>query len=554
MTSPFRQRPFTQAYLAVLAGALLLVGCGGNDAPAPPPGEPEIMADGGQVLRKGNSAEPESLDPHRAQSVGSSNVLRDLYEGLVSEAPDGSLIPGAAERWAISEDGRTYTFFMRPNARWSNGDPVTAEDFAWSLQRAVDPATASSYAEILAPIENAKAIITGEKPPESLGAKAIDSDTLQIRLNAPTPYFLGMLTHSMAYPVHRSSVLEHGDNFPKPGNNISNGAYVIKEWQVSAHILLQRNPQYWDNANTRIEYVKLLPIDNAESEHKRYLAGELDWTGGIPQSRLAWAKKQLPNDYRQHPYLGVYYYGLNVTREPFKNNPKLRRALSLAIDRDILVTKATRGGEIPAWNWVPPGVNNYVGQVPEIASQSREQQINEAKRLYQEAGYGENNHPIVTIRYNTSEGHKDIATTIGSFWKSVLGVKVELVNEEWKVFLRNVKEKKKTQAYRSGWIGDYNDANTFLELMGSGFGLNGTGYNNPVYDQLLKSAALEADPAKRRQLLQRAEQVLLEDQPVIPIYFYVKKSLVKPWVKGMVGNVMDHHYSKNLWIEVEAQP
>ena len=538
---------------SVLTLALLLAACGGDDAPAPPPGTPEVMADGGYVLRKGNGGEPESLDPHRAQSVGSSNVLRDMYEGLVAEAPDGALIPGAAEGWEISEDGRVYIFDLRPAARWSNGDPVTADDFVFSLRRAVDPQTASSYAEILAPIEHASQIISGEMKPDRLGVRALGPHRLQITLKAPTPYFLGMLTHSMAYPVHPSSVLEHGDEFVKPGKHVSNGAYVITEWEVSGHILLKRNPQYWDDANTRIEYVKLLPIDNAESEHKRYLAGELDWTGSVPQSRLTWAKKQLPDQYFEHPYLGIYYYGLNVTQPPFKDNPKLRRALSLAIDRDIIVTKATRGGEIPTMNWVPPGVLNYTGQVPDIALQPREAQIAEAKRLYAEAGYGPDNAPDITIRYNTSEGHKDIATVVAAFWKSVLGIKVTLINEEWKVFLQNVQQKK-TQAYRAGWIGDYNDANTFLELMGSKFKINGTGYHNPEYDRLLAEASLETDEQVRRELLQEAERLLLQDQAVIPIYFYVNKSLVKPWVKGMVGNIMDHHYSKNLWIESRESP
>lgn len=536
--------------LSVLLLAIGLAACAGDDAPAPPPGEPEVAADGGHVLRKGNGAEPESLDPHRAQSVTSSNILRDMYEGLVSESPDGTLIPGAAERWETNADGSVYIFTLHPEGRWSNGDPVTAQDFAFSLRRAVDPATASSYASLLAPINNAEAIIAGEAEPETLGVAALDDRTLQITLKSPTPYFIGLLTHSMAYPVHPPSVAEHGEDFVKPGKAVSNGAYVMHDWVVASHITLKRNPAYRDADDVRIEYVKYLPIDNAESEHKRYLAGELDWTGSVPQSRLEWVKKQLPGDYYEHPYLGVYYYGLNVTKPPFKDNPKLRRALSLAIDREVVVTKATRGGEIPAMNWVPPGVNNYSGQVPPVASLSREEQVAEAKRLYAEAGYGPDNPLKVTIRYNTSEGHKDIATVIRAFWKSVLGVEVELINEEWKVFLRNIRDKKLTEAYRAGWIGDYNDANTFLELMGSKFGLNGTGYENPRYDALLTRASRETDEQRRREILQQAERLLLKDQPVIPIYFYVNKSLIKPWVKGVVGNIMDHHYSKNLWIEV----
>lgn len=540
----------SRLFIFALAG--LLSACGSEDDASATKtihsGEPE-KRNGEYVLRKGNGAEPESLDPHKAQSVGSSEILRDMYEGLVSEAPDGELIPGVAERWEVSEDGLTYTFRIRADAAWSNGDAVTAEDFAWSLRRAVDPATGSSYSEILAPIKNAKAVIAGKKPVSELGVEVVGEKILQITLRAPTPYFIGLLTHSMAYPVHRSSVEKHGDRFTQVGNHVSNGAYVIDEWVVSSHILLKRNERYRDAASTRIGYVKYLPIDNAESELKRYRAGELDWTASIPLGHLEWAKKNLPDEYQAHPYLGVYYYGLNTTRPPFKDNPKLRRALSIAVDRQLIVDKVSRGGEIPAYAWVPPGVNNYQNQPADYADLSREEQIALAQKLYSEAGYSQDNPAEIEIRYNTSEGHKKIASAIASFWKDHLGAKVTLINEEWKVFLTSVKEKKKTQAYRSGWIGDYNDAFTFLELMHGDFGLNGAGYNSDEYDRLLDQASVEGDADKRRALMQQAEQVLMRDQPVIPIYFYVNKGLVKPWVKGIVGNVMDHHYSKNLWIE-----
>ncbi|MGB1581954.1 MAG: peptide ABC transporter substrate-binding protein, partial [Nevskiales bacterium] len=436
--------------IALLLGSVLITACGNKqeDGELTARNKPLVLEDGRSVLRRGNGAEPETLDPHRAQSVTSSNILRDLYEGLVGEAPDGRLIPGAAERWEVSSDGKTYVFHLRKDASWSNGDPVTAEDFAYGLRRCVDPATGSPYAEILAPIVNTKAIINGEKPPESLGVTALDAHTLQINLKAPTPYFLGLLTHSSSYPAHQGSVKQHGDAFTQPGNHVTNGAYVISEWVVASHIRLERNKHYWDNANTGIDIVKYLPIDNVDSEFKRYLAGELDMTGSIPIPRLEWAKKNLQQDYRTYPSLAVYYYGLNTTKAPFKESPALRRALSLAVDRRIITEKVTRGGELPAYSWVPPGVSNYTPQKTDYAQWPREKQISEAQRLYNEAGYSQEKPLEIELRYNTSEGHKKIATAIASMWKTNLGAKVTLINEEWKVFLANVKTRKITQVYR----------------------------------------------------------------------------------------------------------
>jgi oligopeptide transport system substrate-binding protein len=535
--------------LALAACALLGAGC---DASRNRVHAPEVTATGELVLRKGNGAEPQTLDPHRAQGVPEANILRDLYEGLVSEAPNGSLVPGAAARWEISADGRTYTFFIREHARWSNGASLTADDFVYSLRRCVDPATGSAYAAILAPIRNAEAIIRGARPPESLGVGALDQRTLRIQLKAPTPYFLGLLTHATAYPVYRPAVEAHGVRFTQPGHAVTNGAYQIDEWVVASHVTLRRNPRYWDNAHTQIDIVKYFGIDDVEAELRRYRAGELDWTDTVPLGQLAWVQEHLPREYRTSPYLGTYYYGLNVTRAPFKDQPDLRRALSLAIDRRVLVEKVTRGGELEAYGWVPPGVDHYTGQRFIYAGWPREKQIQAARRFYAQAGYSRANPLEVEIRYNTSDAHQTIATVIANQWQSILGVKTTLLNEEWKVFLQNVQTKRVTAVYRAAWIGDYNDAYSFAELMHSRFGLNGTGYANAAYDQLLERAAVEADRDRRRDLLQQAERVLLADHPLIPIYFYVSKHLLKPYVRGYQANVMDRHYTKDLRLKVPA--
>ncbi len=500
-----------------------------------------------QVLHKGIGAEPQTLDPHRAEGVPSANILRDLFEGLVSEAPNGTLIPGAAQRWTISPDGKTYTFFLREDGRWSNGDPVTAADFVYGLRRSVDPNTLSQYSSILYPIENAEAIVLGQLPPDKLGVSAPDSLTFVIRLHAPAPYLLGLLTHSTAYPVHAPTVELHGRRFVRPGNLVSNGAYRLDEWVVQSRMKLVRNEKYRDDANTTIDVVYLYPIENADAELKRYRASELDITEGIPYQQLTWIRAHLGDEFRVSPYLGSYYFGLNVTRPPFKDSPKLRQALAMAIDRDIITMRITGAGEIAAYGWVPP-VANYQGQQPEWAQWTQERRNEEARRLYREAGYSTSKPLEVEIMYNTSENHKRVSIAIASMWKQVLGVKARLANQEWKVFLETRKRKEKTEVFRDGWIGDYNDAFSFAQLMHSANELNGSGWVNPAYDALVDAATLESDMLKRAALMQEAERLLLADMPIIPIYFYVSKHLVKPWVGGYQSNIMDHHYSKNFYI------
>jgi len=500
-----------------------------------------------QVLRKGNGAEPQTLDPHRAEGVPSSNILRDLFEGLTSEAPDGTVIPGAAERWEISDDLMTYTFHLRPNLRWSNGDPVTAGDFVYSLRRSVDPATLSRYSAILYPIVNAEEIVNGRKKPESLGIRAPDERTVEIRLNAPTPYFLGLLTHSTTYPVHRPSVEQYGNQYSREGNLVSNGAYMLDEWVVQSHIKLVRNPAYWNDANTTIDEVYYYAIENQDAELKRYRADELDFTNELPYKQLTWIRNNLADELVIAPYLGSYYFGYNVTRPPFKGNPKLRLALAMAVDRDIITRKVTGAGEIPAYGWIPP-VTGYESQEPEWAHWTQAQRNEEARRLYREAGYSQDNPLSVQILYNTHQNHKRIAVAIASMWKQVLGVKTELVNEEWKVFLETRKKKETTEVFRAGWIGDYNDAYSFAELRLSYNEQNDPGYNNPRYDALVEQSSREPDLEKRMRLIQQAERILFEDMPSIPIYFYVTKRLVKPWVQGFQPNILDHHYTRDFRI------
>ncbi len=533
-----------------------LVACtGGNDADMPAAAARSAPIGGAtgmelaesQVLRWGNGSEPQSLDPHGATGSPSSNIQRDLFEGLVNEAPNGDLEPGAAASWDISDDGVVYTFHLRPDARWSNGDPVTAEDWVFSLRRSLDPATLSQYTFIMSPIVNADAVAAGELPTSELGVRAIDDYTLEITLHSPTPYFLGLLTHSATYAVHRPSVEAHGNQFTRAGNLVSNGAFMLEDWVVQSHIKLVRNLEYWDNATTTLDEVWFYVTEDQSAELRRYRADELDITYTVPKRQVAWIDENISDEKAFAPYLATYYYGFNVTRPPFKDNPQLRRALSLAVDREIITGQVTAAGEVPAYGWVPP-VNGYVGQQMPEAAWTQEERNTEARRLYAEAGYSGDNPLRTEIMYNTQEDHRRIALAVAAMWKQVLGVEAQILNQEWKVFLDTRRQMVDTQVFRSGWIGDYNDANTFAELLVTGGGINNSGYSNADYDALVRQAARESDLGARAGLLQDAEVILLEDMPIMPIYFYVTSRLKKPWVGGYEPNIMDHHRSKNFYI------
>ena len=509
---------------------------------------PDTVVAGETVLHRGNGAEPESLDPHKSRSIQASDVLRDIGEGLVGYSSDGEMIAAAAERWEISEDGRQYDFWLRPEARWSNGETVTAEQFVYSFRRLVNPETAAFYAQALSDIENAAEIIAGDETPDSLGVEAVDEFHVRIRLANAIPYFLGLLTHPSAFPVHPPSIEEHGDAFAKAGNLLSNGAYKLDAWELGSVISLSRNENYWNNASTAIAKVQHYVTPEPQVELNRYRAGELDMTATVPPEAFAAIKEERPDELHLAPYLGVYYYGFNLTRPPFKDNPKLRQALSMAIDREILTEKITGRGEAPAYSWVPPGVDNYEAIRAPYADMSVEARHAAAQRLYKESGYGEDNPLEAEIRYNTSETHQRIALAVQSMWREVLGFEATLINEEFQVLLSNMRAKEVTQIFRSSWNGDYNDAHTFLQVLLPGNSSNMTGYASEEYESLMQRAAVQTDLVRRQLYLEEAERVLLADHPVIPLYFYVSKHLVSPRVRGWGDNVLDYHYSQHLSI------
>jgi oligopeptide transport system substrate-binding protein len=503
-----------------------------------------------QAIHLGNGTEPESLDIHQSSGVSEANIQRDLFEGLIAEGPDASLIPGAAESWEISEDGTLYTFHLREDAVWSNGDPVTAGDFVYAFHRGLAPETAAAYAFILYPVLNAEQYVAGEiDDPDAVGIRAIDDRTLEITLKAPTAYFLDMLTHHMAYPLHRASVEAHPGDWTRPGNLVSNGAFTLAEWAPQSFIRLEKNPRYHGADEVALDEIFYYPTEDEGQELQRYRAGELDVTYDIPADQIDWIVANLNDEYRNYPYLGTYYYALNTTIAPFAGNIGLRKALSLAIDREVLTQKITRAGEIPAYSFVPPGVMGYQQQSEDWADWTQEARNARARELYAAAGYGPDNPLEIEILYNTSDNHKKVAIAIAAMWKQTLGVQTTLRNEEWKAYLSS-RDEKNFEIVRAGWIGDYNDANTFLELFVSDAGMmNNPGYDNPRYDELVKGGAFETDLAVREGMLEEAERIFLEDSPLIPIYFYTTQHMVKPTVGGWIDNIKDVHPSRFLSVD-----
>ncbi|HYB33013.1 MAG TPA: peptide ABC transporter substrate-binding protein [Steroidobacteraceae bacterium] len=522
---------------AASAAALLLGGC------APGPGAPAAAATA--ILVRGGGPDPDSLDPQKARGFEAQSILRDLCEGLTTLDRDAAAAPGVARAWSVSRDGLTYRFALRSEARWSNGDRVTAVDFVVALRRLVDPATGSGYAQYVDVIANAGDIVAGRKPPDTLGVEAADEATVIIRLATPAPYLPTLLSHPSTCPVHRPTLAAHPDGFARPGLMVSNGAFVLAEWVQGSHVLATRNRHYWNDTATRLDAVKYLLIPDENAELARYRGGDLEVTFVVPRGQFDWIKANLADQLHVAPQLTTYYYGFNLRRAPFRDRPQLRRALSLVIDREKLAQLVLRVGELPAYGWVPPGVSGYRSQSFDYRERPMAARIAEAQRLYREAGYSPEKPLAFELRYNTGEVHTKLALAIAAMWKETLGVEARLTQVEFKSLLQDI-DRGDVQLFRSSWAGDYNDAYSFLQVLKSDFGVNLPHYSNPTYDALLHSAALQQDAPARSALFEAAERAMLEDHPLLPIYFYVNKHLVKPEVLGWYDNVMNVVYSKDL--------
>jgi oligopeptide transport system substrate-binding protein len=503
------------------------------------------------VLHVGNGTEPQGIDPHTTTGIPEHHIQLALFEGLVSK--DSSTlepVPGVAERWEISDDSRTYRFFLRRNTRWSNGDVLTAEDFRWSWWRGLQPALGNEYAYMLYPIKNAEAYATGKLTDFSqVGVRVIDEHTLEVELAEPTPYFLQLVDHHSFYPVHRASIEKFGavtDRFSKwtrPGNIVTNGPFRLTEWKLYDHVSVEKNPNYWDAQTVRLNGIVFYPTENTTTEERMFRSRQLHKTESMPLDKIPVYRSEHPDELRLDFYLGSYYYMLN-TGLPALKDARVRRALAMSIDRDTLVNTVLQGANFPAYSVTPPGTAGY--QPPKLFDFDPEA----ARKLLSEAGYPDGKGlPKLEILYNTNEAHRKIAVTIQQMWKTHLNIDVTMVNQEWKVYL----DSRDTLNYsiaRAAWIGDYVDPNTFLDMWVTGGGNNDTDWSNAEYDDLLlrKIPAMKTNE-ERMAAFYRAETILIEEMPIIPIYIYATKYLVNPSVKGLPANLMDYFSFKHVYLE-----
>ncbi|CAI0781800.1 Periplasmic oligopeptide-binding protein precursor [Serratia quinivorans] len=496
-----------------------------------------------------NGSEVASLDPHKVEGIPESNIILNLLEGLVSTDANGHVVAAAATNWE-NQDFKTWTFHLRPDAVWSDGSPVTAQDFVYSWQRLADPKIGSPYASYLqyAKVENIDAILTGKQSPQTLGIKAIDDKTLQVTLSEPVPYFISMLSHTSLKPVKRSVVEKFGDKWTLPENYVGNGAYRLKDWVVNERIVLERSPSYWNNKKTVIDQATFLPISSEVSDVNRFRSGEIDITNSaIPPNLFAKMKSEIPEQLHVNPYLCTFYYEINNQRAPF-TDARVRAAVKLTLDRDIIANKIMGQGQIPAYSFTPSFTEGAKFTAPEWAGWSQEQRNAEAKKLLAEAGFSAAKPLKFTLLYNTSDQNKQQAIAAASMWKKNLGADVTLRNQEWKTSLES-RHQGQYDIARATWCGDYNEPSAFLNLVISNSSINTIFYKSPAFDALMASTLKAPDEAARAALYQQAEAQLDKDSALIPVYYRVSARLIRPSVGGFTGkDPLDYTDVKNLYI------
>jgi oligopeptide transport system substrate-binding protein len=503
-----------------------------------------------QILERGLSSDPAELDPHVISGLTEINITSTLFEGLVGEDPvDLHPVPGVAESWEVSSDGLTYIFHLRSNARWSNGDAVTAYDFSNSFRRVLTRTLAADYATMLYLLVNAEAYNKRSLTDFSqVGVQVPDAHTLRLTLNHPAPYFLSLLSHPVWYPIHLATLekygspYERGSKWTQPGNLVGNGPFILKEWKKNELIAVEKSPTYWDAASVRLNGINFHPASDVDAEERAFRGKQLHITEALPVGKVDYYKHNEPEVLQIAAFLDTYFYRLNVTR-PGLSNIKVRQAFSAAIDRQAVVEKITRGGQQPAHSFTPPGIDGYVP--PDIVKSN----YDAARQLLADAGYpGGQGLPPLEITINSSGNHRLIAEAIQEMWRRELGVNVRINNMEQATLLAN----RRTLDYQillSNWAADYLDPKTFLDVFRSDSDNNHTGWKTPNYDALLFEADRTADPAARRALMQRAETILLNEAPIIPIYYYTSVRLVRPSVHGWYPNLLDRHPYKNIWLE-----
>lgn len=531
------------AWLAGLLTALTLAGCWSRESPVE-------RGNREQVLHRSLGADVAELDPHIVTGLPEFNVVSALFEGLVGEDPhDLHPVPGVAESWEVSPDLLRYTFHLRADAKWSNGEPVTAQDFLNAYKRVLSPELGADYAAMLYVVQNAEAYHKGSlREFSSVGFATPDSRTFVITLDHPTPYFLTLLSHPVWYPVHlptverTGSAYRRGNPWTRPENFVGNGPFTLKEWRPDRVIIVEKNAYYWDAANVRLHAIHFHPSASIDAEERAFRAGQLHITEALPVSKVDAYRRDRPEVLRIDPFLDTYFYRINVTR-PVLNEAKVRRALSLAIDRKAIVENITRGGQMPAYSFTPPGTAGY--EPPHGAASDPAA----ARALLAEAGYPEGRGlPTLEILINSSGNHRVIAEAVQEMWRRELGVSTSIINMEQKTLLA-ARRSLDFQILRSDWAGDYLDPATFLNVFSGNSGNNHTGWSNQEYDALLYQAARTPNQAERYELFSRAETILLRDAPIIPLYYYTTVRLVHPAVHGWYPTLLDRHPYKYVWLE-----
>jgi len=492
--------------------------------------------------------EPASLDPAKAVGLPEIQVIRDLYEGLTNQDASGKVVPGVAESWQ-SSDNKTWIFTLRKDARWSNGEPVTSDDFVYSWQRLVDPKTSSPFAWFagLSGIENADAIAKGSMGVDKLGVTALDKHRLKVTLVRPVPYFPSLTANFSLYPVSKTIIAQHGSDWTQPANLVGNGAYKLQDRVVNEKIVLVRNDRYWDNAHSVLTKVTFLPINEESSATKRYRAGDIDITESFPKNMYALLKKTLPGEVYTPDQLGTYYYAFNTEKGPTAD-VRVRQALSMTIDRRIIAEKVLGTGEKPAWHFTPDVTAGFTPAQSMLQQHSQEELNVQARTLLAAAGYGPSKPLHLNLLYNTSENHQKLAIAVASMWKKTLGADVKLQNQEWKTYIDS-RNSGNFDVIRASWVGDYNEPSTFLSLLTSGHSGNIARFKNSDYDAVMAQASMESSDSARNDDYNRAEHILAEQAPIAPVYQYTNGRLIKPWVKGYpIQNAEDVAYSRELYL------
>ncbi|MEA1064949.1 peptide ABC transporter substrate-binding protein [Erwinia sp. HR93] len=507
-----------------------------------------VVLDARQDVVRHLKDEPVSLDPAKAVGLPEIQVIRDLFEGLVNEDAHGKPAPGVAESWH-SNNFRIWTFKLRKDARWSDGSPVTAQDFVYSWRRLVNPQTASPFAwfAALAGIKNAFAIAKGNMALESLGVSALDNTTLRVQLERPVPWFPSLAANAALFPVRESNLARFGQSWTAPGQLVGNGAFVLRERVVNEKLVLTPNRQYWDNAKTVLQRVTFVPVNQESAATKRYLAGDIDITESFPKNLYHKLLKEIPRQVHTPPQLGTYYYAFNTQKGPTAD-VRVRQALTMSIDRRIVAQKVLGTGEKPAWHFTPDVTAGFSPERSPLETTPQAELNAQAKTLLQAAGYGPQRPLELSLLYNTSENHQKIAIAVASMWKKNLGVRVKLRNQEWKTYLDS-RNSGDFDVIRASWVGDYNEASSFLSLLTSSHSGNIARFHDDAYDAALAKAGSESLDAARNRAYNIAENILLSRAPVAPIYQYTNARLIKPWVRGYpIDNPEDVAYSRMLYV------